>query len=68
MSFSLEEVKQILFFKTKEIQEHVPEGLTNREYILLALECLDQGGAPLYIQKRVLQNLENLMVWEEDER
>lgn len=64
--FNQDEIRAIVK-KFSTVEQHIPEGLTNREYILVALACIDQAGAKSYVFDEVLQALEVLDVWEEDE-
>jgi len=64
--FNQDEIRAIIK-KIDSVQHHVPSGLTNREYILVALACIDQAGAKAAVFDEVLQTLEEVDVWEEDE-
>ena len=65
--FSQDEIRAIVH-KIDDVQHYVPSGLTNREYILVALACIDQAGAKPKVFDKVLHALESVdYVWEEDE-
>jgi hypothetical protein len=53
--------------KISSIDKYLPTGLTDREYVLLALACIDQAGANKDTFDAVLQAMESINVWEEDE-
>lgn len=53
--------------KISSVDEYLPTGLTNREYVLLALACIDQAGANEETFNSILQEMENIDVWEDNE-
>lgn len=69
MPFSQKEIDSIFFDKCSDLEEHTPEGLTNKEYALVALNCLDQAGLSLKLQVEVLQLLEKAssINWSDEE-
>lgn len=44
----------IIAHEYEEAKGHIPEGLTERQYLALAVVALDQSGLPLAVQARVL--------------
>lgn len=64
--FNQDEIRAIVK-KLDSVTDYVPVGLSNRDYILVALACVDQAGAKSGVFDTVLQALEDVDVWEEDE-
>jgi hypothetical protein len=47
--------RTIIAHEYAEAEGTIPEGLTERQYLALAVVALDQSGLPLAVQARVLQ-------------